>query len=147
MVNQEHEITPAKLLDVLKALQVQAEHLRQLLDLHALLSLLQAAALVAEKLVIRIQRLRRTAPRSKKCYKAECSHTIRVAMAQDRVFKGYKVVVWILVGGKLVNHVQRLGGTAPINQNQGWAMAQGSIFSVLGSRVWTQVAEGFIHIM
>jgi len=53
---------PVELLDVLEALEVKAQHLRQLLDHHSLLRLLQALADVAEELVLRVQRLRRAAP-------------------------------------------------------------------------------------
>lgn len=45
---------PVVLLHILEALEVKAEHLRQLLDLHALLRLLEALANVAEELVVRI---------------------------------------------------------------------------------------------
>lgn len=52
---------PVELLDVLEALEMEAEDGRQLADDHALLCLLQALALVAEKLVLRVQHLRRAA--------------------------------------------------------------------------------------
>mmetsp|Transcript_28856 Transcript_28856/g.73620 ORF Transcript_28856/g.73620 Transcript_28856/m.73620 type:complete len:238 (-) Transcript_28856:372-1085(-) len=55
-----HELAhPALGLDVLEALEVQDEAGGQLLDEHALLRLLQAAAVVAEKLVVAVQRLHR----------------------------------------------------------------------------------------
>ncbi len=53
--------TPVQLLNVLEALEVEAQDARQGLDLHPLLRVLQAVALIAEELVVRVQRLHRTA--------------------------------------------------------------------------------------
>lgn len=52
---------PVLLLNVLEALQVQAEHMRKRLDLHPLLGVLQPLACVAEELVGPIQSLCRAA--------------------------------------------------------------------------------------
>ena len=53
--------TPVLLLDVLEALQVQAEHMRERFDLHPFLGVLQPLACVAEEFVGPIQSLRCTA--------------------------------------------------------------------------------------
>mmetsp|Transcript_1105 Transcript_1105/g.2405 ORF Transcript_1105/g.2405 Transcript_1105/m.2405 type:complete len:213 (+) Transcript_1105:947-1585(+) len=56
--NPVHQLAhPALCLNVLEALKVQDEACRRLLDEHALLRLLQAAAVVAEELVILVQHL------------------------------------------------------------------------------------------
>ena len=56
-IAQEDEGTPVQLLDVLEAFEMQTQHARQRSDLHDLFRVLQALALVAEELVVRIQRL------------------------------------------------------------------------------------------
>ncbi len=53
---------PVELLNVFEALEVQAEDARQRADLHHLLGVLQAFALIAEEFVVRVQCLCCTAP-------------------------------------------------------------------------------------
>ena len=69
------EILPVELLDVLEAFEVEAQNLRYLLDLHPLLSFLQALTGIAEKFVLCIQCLCGAAKKSKTSFRVLQSHS------------------------------------------------------------------------